>query len=222
MTDTKLKNGLEKKPKRKHPVRNVLLVFLLILVVTSIVLIVVGNGKESTPSFKETIVGEGQKQALVIFKPSNNDTTESVMMELAEQLSQMDYTVTVNQVSEQMTYDFATYDLLAFGTPVYMGNTADELEDYISNNSVQGKRVLLVATGMNLDVFDELTAMSEWFDESNQIDAIKVGKADSNMFTWFLSQCEKNWSQKSGTGYFSIHDTADSEIDAVTGATMKK
>lgn len=208
--------------KHKHPVRILLLFILLIFTITAIILIVGGSGNKPVPPFQETVIGTGKKQALILFAPSNNNTTKSVMLKSAELLSRMDYTVTVNRLSDHMAYDLNTYDLLAFGTPVYMGNVENKLKTYIGNNPVQSKRIVLIATGMNLNDFDALTSMSEWFDKSNEIDAIKVGKSDSDMLTWFLSQCENNWRQQPGTGYFSIHDTADSGIDAVTGATMKK
>lgn len=212
--------------KKKHkPGFKLVMICLIVLAIAAISVggwffSIMGGLNQEHPS-NEIILGEGKKQALIIYQPSNNETTTNVTMELARQLVEQEYRVTINYPSKALTDDLNSFDLIAFGTPVYMSKVSSLLENYVSNQYIENKSILLFATGMNLDQVDELNQMAAWFDDSNQIDAIKVGKADPALINWFLEQCGKNWTEHKDSGYIAIHDSNDSNLDAVTGATMK-
>lgn len=212
--------------KKKHRLRfKILMVFLVILGITAISVggwlfsVMSGLNQEHPPD--EMILGEGKKQALIIFQPSNNETTKNVTIELAQELVEQEYRVTINYPSKELTYDLNSFDLIAFGTPVYMGKISLQLESYISNQSIENKSILLFATGMNLDQLGELKQMAAWFDNSNQIDALKVGKADPALINWFFKQSRQNCDDHKNTGHIAVHNINDSKLDAITGATMK-
>jgi hypothetical protein len=213
-------------PKRKHRLGfKIFMIFLVILGITAVSvggwLFSVMSGLNQEHPSDEMILGEGEKQALVIYQPSNNETTTNVAMELARQLVDQEYRVIINYPSKELAYDLNSFDLIIFGTPVYMGKISSQLERYISNQSIENKSILLFATGMNLDQTDELKQMAAWFDKGNQIDALKVGKADPALINWFLEQSLQNRDEHKDTGYIAIHNVEDSKLDATTGATMK-
>ncbi|MGL6199379.1 MAG: flavodoxin family protein [Lachnospiraceae bacterium] len=208
------------KKKRKLWVK----VLIALLIVIGIIAISVGGwlasvtgilSKECSPD--EVVVGNGTKNALIIYQPSRNDTTSDVTLELAQQLANKDYTVTINYPSEALTYDIDMYDVIAFGTPVYMGKVSSVLESYVKSLSLSGKSILLYSTGMNLEDVTELSAMAEWVNGDNSINAIKLGKASPEITEWFLNQWEKEQTERR----FTIHEPTQSGFDAITGATMK-
>lgn len=170
--------------------------------------------KEHAPD--EMIVGNGTKRALIIYQPSHNDTTSDVTLELAQQLAGRDYTVTVNYPSTVLTYDLDRYDVIAFGTPVYMGRVSSVLESYIKSLSFGEKSILLYSTGMNLEDTSELSEMADWVNGINTINAIKLGKASPEIIEWFIDQLEEQMERR-----FTIHEPEQSGFDAITGATMK-
>lgn len=212
--------------KKKHTLgfKLVMIVFI-ILGITAISvggwLFSVMSGLNREHPSDEVILGEGSKQVLIIYQPSNNETTTNVTMELAKQLAEQGYRVTINYPSKELTYDLNSFDLIAFGTPVYMSRISSQLESYVTNQSIENKSILLFTTGMNLDQLDELKQMAAWFGNSNQVDAIKVGKAEPDLMKWFLEQSRQNWNKYKNTGYIAFHDAKNSGIDAITGATMK-
>lgn len=212
--------------KKKHTFGFKLLMIVFIILGITVISVggwlfsVMGGLNREHPS-DEMILGEGRKQVLIVYQPSNNETTSNVTMELAKQLADQGYQVTINYPSKELTYDLNSFDLIVFGTPVYMGRISSQLESYVSNQSIENKSIMLFSTGMNSDQLDELKQMAAWFDSSNQIDAIKVGKAEPDLMKWFLEQSRQNWDKYKDAGYFAIHDTNDSGIDAITGATMK-
>ncbi|SNS84998.1 Flavodoxin domain-containing protein [Anaerovirgula multivorans] len=212
--------------KKKHSLGfKILMIFLIILGITVISvggwLFSVMGGLNQEHTTEEIVLGEGKKQALIIYQPSNNKTTTNVIMELAQQLEAQEYRVIINYPSKELTYDLDRFDLIAFGTPVYMGKISSQLKSYISNQSIENKSILLFATGMNLDQQEELKQMADWFDNSNQIDTLKVGKADPALMKWFLEQSRQNWEEHKDAGYIVIHDASESKLDVITGATMK-
>jgi flavodoxin len=212
-------------PKKHRLGFKLLVIFLVILGITAISvggwLFSVMSGLNQEHPSDEMILGEGQKKALIIYQPSNNETTQNVAMELAQQLVDQEYCVTMNYPSKELAYDLNSFDLIAFGTPVYMGKISSQLESYITSQAIEKKAVLLFATGMNLDQPGELKQMAAWFDNSNQIDALKIGKADPALMNWFLEQSRQNWEEHKNTGYITVHNVNNSKLDAITGATMK-
>lgn len=208
------------KKKRKLGIK----LLIALLIVIGITVISVGGWLASVTgalskvhSTDEVIIGDGLKTALIIYQPSSNDTTSNVTLELAQQLADNGYTVTINYPSQTLDYDVDVYDVIVFGTPVYMGKVSSVLENYIKSLQIEEKEVLLYVTGMNLDDTTELSTMAEWLDSSNSIDAIKLGMANPDIIAWFIRQCEDTTQNE----HFTIHDPVSSGVDAITGATMK-
>ena len=208
------------KKKRKLWVK----LLIVLLIVIGVIAISVGGwlasatgalSKKYTPD--EVIVGNGTKNALIIYQPSRNDTTSNVTLELAQQLANRDYTVTINYPSPVLDYDIDMYDVIAFGTPVYMGKVSSVLESYVKSLSLGEKSIVLYSTGMNLEVTTELSAMAEWINGDTSINAIKLGKASTEITQWFLDQ----WEEEQTERRFTIHEPTQSGLDAITGATMK-
>lgn len=218
---------MKTKAKRKKSLLFKLMMGLLVIIVVIAVsvggwLASVSGGLNKAHEPREAVVGSGLQRALVIYQPSGNDTTGEVAEALAEQLAAGGFTVTLNYPSGDLAYDWQDYDVIAFGTPVHLGKVSSALEEYATGLAIRDKNLMLFATGMNLEVTAELSAMGEWFDGSNRVDAIKVGSADPAMMEWFVDGCFARWSTAGASGGpLQIHETSGSGIDAVTGATMK-
>lgn len=122
---------------------------------------------------EEQTYGEGEKKALFLYQPSNGGHNVSQAQAMAGFLAGQGYTVTVNYPSPQLEYDPAEYDLLVFGSPVYMGDTAKPLRDYLAGHPFTGKRVLLYVNG-SLAEHPELAALEQLAGEGNRVSGVKV------------------------------------------------
>lgn len=129
--------------------------------------------RDSWKSPEEQSFGSGEKRALFLYQPSNGKHNVPSAHALAEQVARRGYAVTVNYPSEQLTYDPADYDLLIYGTAVYMGETSKALRNYIQAHPVTGKDVLLFVTGMDTKA-PELEALKLLLPDDNRIFGVKV------------------------------------------------
>lgn len=129
--------------------------------------------RDSWRSPDEKTVGAGERKALLLYQPSNGRHNLPLVKALAEQVAARGYTVTVNYPSEQLTYDPAQYDLLIFGSAVYMGETSKALRNYVQAHPVTGKQVLLFVTGMS-EKAPELEALKLLLPDENLVSGIKV------------------------------------------------
>lgn len=151
-----------------------ILLVMLLCGVAAMVFFKLSIGKrDSWRSPDEKIVGSGEKRALLLYQPSNGKHNLPLAKALAELLAQRGYTVTVNYPSEQLTYDPAQYDLLVYGSPVYMGETSKALRNYIQAHPVTEKQVLLFVTGMS-EKGPELEALKLLLPDENRIYGVKV------------------------------------------------
>ena len=141
----------------------------------------------------EVIIGSGQKQALVIYEPSKHDTTKDMTMILAETLVDEGFTVTINFPSSKLTYSWEDYDIIAFGSPVYVGEVSPVLKDYVESNPIQGKNILIYVTGMEPADTKELSKMTSWVNADNSIVSIKIAKEDKEVFTSFVRESLEQW-----------------------------
>lgn len=137
----------------------ILLKIALILVVIVVVVIIgafaslkyiTGALDAKHKSAPQTIAAEQSiGKAMVIYQPSRSDYTKKAAMALAEDLSKKGYDVTVNFPGDDLSKDISGYDILAFGSPVYMDKGSPLVTNYIKRLSgLEGKRVLLFTTGM--------------------------------------------------------------------------
>lgn len=130
--------------------------------------------RDSWKKPEEIRMGDGEKRALFLYQPSNGRHNVPLAMALAGALAERGYAVTLNHPSEQLAYDPAQYDLLVYGSPVYMGETSKALRNYIQAHPVAGKDVLLFVTGMEPEKAPELEALKLLLPDENRIHAVKV------------------------------------------------
>lgn len=131
--------------------------------------------------------GTGEKRALLLYQPSNGGHNIPQAEALAGLLAEEGYTVTVNYPSGQLDYDPGQYDLLAFGTPVYMGETAKPLHQYLESHPFTGKRVLLFVNGRD-EKAPELEALKLRVPEGNEVFGIKVANQDTKRLLEFAKE----------------------------------
>ena len=135
----------------------------------------------------EQLCGAGPRRALFLYQPSNGGHNAAQAQALAGFLAGMGYAVTVNYPSPQLDYDPAEYDLLVFSSPVYIGETAKPLRDYLAGSRFTGKPVLLYVTGL-LKEQPELTALEALVPPGNQVSAIKVKSTETGRLLDFARQ----------------------------------
>lgn len=140
--------------------------------------------RDSWRRSEEKRFGTGEKQALLLYQPSNGGHNGPQAEALAKLLAEEGYTVTVNHPSDQAGYDPARYALLVFGTPVYMGETAKPLHRYLETHPFTGKRVLLFVNGLD-EKAPELEALKLRVPEGNEVYGIKVSNKDTGRLLGF-------------------------------------
>ncbi|MGX7149227.1 flavodoxin family protein [Enterococcus ureasiticus] len=139
-------------------------------------------------SFNEEIYGEGKKKALLMYQPSNGDTTKEISVHIAKLLAENDYTVIINTPGNGSSYSTDDYDLIIFGSPVYFGKVSTLLEDYVTDKHITNKNITLFVTGKFTDETKEENEMKNWFDDSNKINTIKTNKDESEKLDTFLKK----------------------------------
>lgn len=122
---------------------------------------------------EEKSYGGGERKALVLYQPSNGRHNVPLAEALAKALARLGYAVTVNHPSDQVEYDPMDYELLAFGTPVYMGETARPLRRYLEGHPFSGKKVLCFVTGRTPEA-PELESLQKLVGEGNEVRGVKV------------------------------------------------
>lgn len=131
------------------------------------------GARDSWRKPEEKIVGDGEKRALLLYQPSSGKHNVPMALALAELAASKGYTVTVNHPSEKLGYDPAEYDLLIYGSPVYMGDTSKALRNYIQAHPVTGKDILLLITGLQPES-PEGEALKLLLPDANRVSIIKV------------------------------------------------
>ena len=91
----------------------------------------------------EIKVGNGQKSALLIYQPTNHMSVTKLTKVLADCLANNGYAVTINYPSNETNYILSEYDLIIFGSGVYLGSLSPVLSDYIWRNKFKNKKVLI-------------------------------------------------------------------------------
>lgn len=152
---------------------------LILLFVLFIVSILLKNGlKDLNVIHKpnEIIIGKGTKSALIIYQPTKNETANYFAKFIAEYLSENDYTVTINYPSNEINYNLNNYDLLVFGSGVFLGRFSPVLSSYLLANRFKNKRVLIYTVGLRTNDLTDLNELKVLLDSENEIYGIKVYK----------------------------------------------
>lgn len=168
-----------------------LLVIVLIIIggVVTIGSIVSSSNKVHEPD--EVVVKGGEKKALLIYQPSKSSMTKDASLKLADVLKEEGYTVKVNYPSDKLNYDLNDYDVLAFGSPVYAGQVSTVLKDYMNNNPVENKKIIVYSVGSIPNNQDELNALEASVKGSNDIFKKKYTKDTEDDFYKFIKECVK-------------------------------
>lgn len=132
----------------------------------------------------EKQVGYGARKVLLIYQPSNRGKNHAIAWALARALAQAGHTVTLNYPSPVLSYDPQNYDLLIFGSSVYMGAVGRPLKDYLSSLHFQGKQVLLFVVG-DLERSPELAGLRLCVPEGNRIRSIKIRPSEEKRLCRF-------------------------------------
>ena len=135
------------------------------------------------------MLGNGEKTALLIYEPSNSDTSKEVTLWIAQIMVNHGYTVTINFPSKELRYDWEKYDLIALGSPIYTGKVSPVLKDYVERNPVENKKILLYAMGL-LPAGDnaEIEEMNTWISANNNIAKMKCKVDEREPFESFIEK----------------------------------
>lgn len=133
----------------------------------------------------EKVYGRGSRRALLLYQPSNRGGNVNLSLGLAKVLGEEGYTVVVNYPSELLPYCPEDFDLLLFGTNVYLGETAKPLQSYLHSHPFTGQRVILYVTGQSA-ASPELAALEGQIAGDNEVYSIKIKPGDQEGLIRFV------------------------------------
>lgn len=135
------------------------------------------NKKESKS--KEIIIKSNQnKKVLILYQKSRHKTATNLTMALAKELNNNGYTVTINHPSSKLNYNIEEYDVVAFGSTVYMGTISQPLMNYMRQLSYKNRNVILYLVGLATEVDVEIKQLEEIVKDAKIIKSIKVKKGE--------------------------------------------
>lgn len=146
------------------------------------------NTKELSP-MEKILNGNTDKKALVLYQKSKHDSATNITMALAEELNESGYTVVINNPSSRLNYNVDDYDLLVFGSAVYMGTVSEPLQKYMDNASLEGKDVIVYSVGGSLDEKQELELLKDKASRAKSVKGIKVSKGQEDVIRSFTKKC---------------------------------
>lgn len=145
------------------------------------------NKKELKP--KELILESKKgKKALILYQKSRHNTATEITMSFAKELNNNGYSVTINHPSKKINYNIEDFDILAFGSAVYMGTISEPLVRYTEKISFKNKNVILYLVGMAPDVDVEIKKLRETISDAKSIDIIKVKKGEDDKINEFVKK----------------------------------
>lgn len=146
--------------------------------------------KTHTPN--EVKLGSGEKTAIIIYQPTKHNTAYNITMAIANTLVKNGYTVTINYPSNDINYNLSQYDLIIFGSSVYVGKPSPVLGNYILRNKFRGKKVLIYTVGSLINDDSDLKELKVLLDGVNDVKAIKVKKGQENIIEQFVEKIIKD------------------------------
>jgi len=148
--------------------------------------------KEHKPN--ETVIGEGAKTALLIYQPSLSGKAKKIAMSVAETMADHGYKVAINLPSDQITYDWEDFDVIAYGSPVYVGKVSPVLMDYVKSNPIEQKKILIFAVGsVAAPEISEIDEMASWVNPNNDTVKMKCVVSDEDAFFNFVETTLTDW-----------------------------
>ena len=140
----------------------------------------------------EKVVGNGVKKALIIYQPTKNEVAKNLTKVIADCLLQNGYTVTVNYPSDELNYILSEYDLVAFGSAVYIGRFSLTLGSYMLKNRFKNKKVIVYTVAPNVNNITDLNDLKVLVDSGNEVHAIKVYKDHDERLKKFVKEIISN------------------------------
>lgn len=127
-------------------------------------------------------------KALLLYQDSRHGTFGKIAEAAAETISAKGYEVVVNHPSNQLEYDPMEYDLLAFGSPAYLGQVSGLLADFIKNNPFTHKTVFIFSAGITPEDKRELERVVDTVPKRNHVVSVKVYKGAEKELRAFLER----------------------------------
>lgn len=149
------------------------------------------NTKELSPNEK-ILEGNSGKKALVLYQKSKHESATNITMALAEELNKNGYTVVINHPSSKLSYKVEDYDLLAFGSAVYMGSVSEPLKKFIEEASFNDKNVIVYTVGGSLEEKADVEGLKEKVKGAKKVDGIKVKKGEEERIKEFVRKFINN------------------------------
>lgn len=129
------------------------------------------------------------KKALVVYQPSRSKEFAKIADQLAKGLNESGYEVKISYPGKHLSSDVNDYSVLAFGSPIYMGQPSTALTDYMKEiKDYSNKKVIVFAIGSlksspEFDIFKESLISGEIYkkvkfiakDKSDEDTAYKLG-----------------------------------------------
>lgn len=120
-------------------------------------------------------------KVLVVYQPSLlSSITKNMSYNIARGLNNKGYEVTLTYPGEKVSADISKYNIIIFGSPIYIGQPSSVLVNYIKRiNSFKNKKIVLFVTGANDDSI-ALNTLEKPINGANSIKKIQLKKGDEN------------------------------------------
>lgn len=113
------------------------------------------------------------KKAIIIYQKGRTNYSELVVNNLAKKLSENEYYVLVDHPGDFLSKDLSEYDVVIFGSPVYISTLSPVLEEYIKSIENYGNaKVVYCVMGM-LEAGEEIDAIKETLNDIPLTDVVK-------------------------------------------------
>lgn len=163
-------------------VLQVVLILLVVIIVGTIIFFkwAVNANSIVHKSSEKKLFSSSSKKALVIYQPSRTKLTSTMADSIAETLNKSGYEVTINYPSQELKYDISKYDVLVFGTPIYVGKYSQVLESYMKTiKDFSNKKVLIFSTGGDNKVTKEIDPLVQIVKGADKVESIKLLKGQT-------------------------------------------
>lgn len=89
-----------------------------------------------------------EKKALVVYQPSRSKEFAKITNQLAKGLNESGYEVTMSYPGKHLSADVKDYSIVAFGSPIYMGQPSTALTDYMKElKNLSDQKVIAFSIG---------------------------------------------------------------------------
>jgi len=117
-------------------------------------MLVISSTNWQKGSHEEKLQASGKTlgQALVIYQPSVSNVSSRMAHQMAQGLSDSGYNVTMNYPGDKLSYKMSDFNIVVFGSAVYMGKPSTALTNYLSSlKDYSSAKIVLYSTGSMLN-----------------------------------------------------------------------